>query len=306
MDKMSNGLINVIVVTRKNGDYLASCLKSVSAQTYHTLEVSVIDNSQKNLFYCQALNQGIAKTSGEFVLCLNDDVILEPTFVEEALKGFALNSDIGMVSGKILRMDKQTLDSTGLFLTCWRTAKERGYGKKDYGQFDKPGHIFGVNGAVAFYRRRMLDEIKINGEYFDQDFRIFYEDLDIAWRAQRFGWKGYYLPKAIACHVRGGTVRKEGGVNKKHARRYIADELYVDLTKNRYLTIIKNETLLKFILFFPFIIAYDLLAWAHVLFFRPRLLKKLIFSIIFLIPAFKKRLFHLEAKDNSNFCKLIC
>ncbi len=290
MDEKSNGLINVIVVTQKKGDYLESCLKSVSAQTYPNLEVSVIDNSQENLFYCQALNQGIAQTSGEFVLCLNDDVVLESAFIEEALKGFALSSDIGMVSGKILRMDKQTLDSTGLFLTCWRTAKERGYGKKDRGQFDMPGYVFGVNGAVAFYRRKMLDEIKMDSEYFDQDFRIFYEDLDIAWRAQRFGWEGYYLPKAVAYHLRGGTVRLGEGVNKKYARHYLRDELFVDLIKNRLLVIIKNDSLPKFILFLPIIMLHDVFSWLHIFVFRRRLIKQIIAGLIYIPAAFKKRL----------------
>jgi len=46
------------------------------------------------------------------------------------------------------------IDSTGLFLTPWRTAKERGYGDKDRGQFGKEGYIFGVNGAVAFIIER--------------------------------------------------------------------------------------------------------------------------------------------------------
>ncbi len=302
MDKMSKGLINVIVVTEKKGDYLSSCLESISAQTYSFVEVSVIDNSQKNLFYCQALNQGITKSSGEFVLCLNDDVVLAPSFIEEALKGFTLSENIGMVSGKILRMDKHTLDSTGLFLTCWRTAKERGYGKKDHGQFQKPGYIFGVNGAVAFYRREMLEQIQIErteavpcgdslclSEYFDQDFRIFYEDLDIAWRAQRFGWRGYYVSKAIACHLRGGTVRIENGVNKKYARHYLRDELFVDLIKNRYLVIIKNDSFFKFILFLPAIILYDIFSWLYIIVFRRRLIKLIMVNLAYIPAAFKKR-----------------
>ena len=290
MHEKSNGLINVIVVTQKKGNYLSLCLDSISAQTYSNLTVSVIDNSQENLFYCQALNKGIAQGAAEFVLCLNDDVILEPAFIKEALKGFALNGNIGLVSGKILRTDRKTLDSTGLFLTYWRTAKERGYGNLDKGQFDKPQYIFGVNGAVAFYRRQMLEETKVNSEYFDHNFRIFYEDLDISWRAHRRGWKGYYVPLAVAYHVRGGTVRKERGINKKHARKYISDELYVDLIKNRYLTIIRNEAFISFILFSPFMLAYDLLAWIHILVSRPRLLKKIFFIISLLIPEFKKRL----------------
>src|SRR3989338_6010416 len=92
---------------------------------------------------------------------------------------FFVNEKIGMVSGKLLRSDRRIIDSAGLFLSCWRTAKERGYGLKDRGQFEKEEYVFGVNGAAAFYRKKMLDEIKLGSEYFDSDFHIFYEDLDV-------------------------------------------------------------------------------------------------------------------------------
>ena len=117
--------------------------------------------SAKNLFYCQALNNGIEASKGDFVLCLNDDVILDKRFIEEALKGFIIDERIGMVSGKVLRSDGKTIDSTGLFLSIWRTAKERGYGLRDIGRYERKKYIFGVNGAVAFYRREMLEQIGI-------------------------------------------------------------------------------------------------------------------------------------------------
>jgi Predicted glycosyltransferases len=179
-----------------------------------------------------------------------------------------------MVSGKILRSDKATLDSTGLFLSHWRTAKERGYGLKDKGRYEKQGYVFGVNGAVAFYRKEMLEKIKINNEYFDKGLRMFYGDLDIAWRAQNSGWKGYYIPGAVACHVRGATARGGRGINKRFARRFLSDELYADLIKNRYRVILKNDTFLSFLLNLPFILIYDAISWAYTLLFRPAVLIK--------------------------------
>jgi GT2 family glycosyltransferase len=98
---------------------------------------------------------------------------LDKRFIEIVLRGFRIDKRIGMVSGRILRPDGKIIDSTGLFLSPWRTFKERGYGIKDRGQFEKEGYIFGVNGAVVFYHRDMLEEIKVNSEYFDSDFRFF-------------------------------------------------------------------------------------------------------------------------------------
>jgi GT2 family glycosyltransferase len=294
MQEASNKIVSVIIVTAGVGNYINLCLDSIQKQTYPLLEVIVTDNScntifrqkilnsypqiklysnPKNLFYCQALNKGIKISKGDFVLCLNDDIILDKKFIEEALRGFYYNAKVGMVSGKILREGGKTIDSTGLFLSFWRTAKERGYGSSDKGQFQEEGYIFGVNGAAAFYRKEMLEGIKENEDYFDSDFFIFYEDLDIAWRAQRSGWQGYYVPAAIAYHIRGATVRANSGIDRPYARRFLSDSLEADLIKNRYLTIIKNESILNFLLHLPGMVLYDFIIWIYILFFRPRVAK---------------------------------
>lgn len=276
---MSNQVVSAIIVTARVKDYLVACIDSLKKQTFTNVEVIVVDNTKEGLSYSQALNKGIRMSKGNFILCLNDDVILEENFIAEALKGFLVDPRIGMVSGKILRLDSKTLDSTGLFLTLWRTAKERGYGLKDSGQFEKAGYVFGVSGAVAFYRKQMLNEIK-EKNYFDEEFGFFYEDLDIAWRAQKAGWKGYYLPLAIARHIRGGTTRCEGGINKPFARRFLNDKLSLSLIKNRYLTIKKNESRFSLIIRLPAIALYDLMAWSYILLFRPRLIKLFFFETI--------------------------
>src|SRR5512135_1415452 len=188
---MSNESVSVVVVFRRP-DYIASCLEALGAQTVAAGEIIVIDNSQdavfsgrmrsrypfvrwfaqaQNLSYCASLNAGISLAGGAFILCLNDDVRLARDYIEEALKGFCADPKIGMVSGKILRADELTLDSTGQFLSLFYTARERGYGHKDTGRFDRPGRVFGVTGAVGFYRKRMLEDIKEGRHYFDPEFR---------------------------------------------------------------------------------------------------------------------------------------
>jgi len=310
MKSMSSQLISVVVVTAGIKDYINFCLDSLKKQTFPNLEILVIDNSlnpnfsreikechpnirlyssPKNLFYCAALNKGVEMSKGDFILCLNDDVILDRGFIAEALKGFSIDERIGMVSGKILRSDGKTIDSTGLFLSIWRTAKERGYGLRDIGRYEREEYIFGVNGAVAFYSREMLEDIKVGSDYFDRDYHFFYEDLDIAWRAQNFGWKAYYIPEAIAYHARGATVRKSLGIGKPYARKYLSSDLHLDLIKNRYLTLIKNESYLDFLLHLPFILSYDILVWIYILFFRPNLIPFFLLGLKYLKPAFKKR-----------------
>ncbi|MBM3254848.1 MAG: glycosyltransferase [Candidatus Omnitrophica bacterium] len=306
MEKMSKGLVSIIIVTAGVQGHLKTLLDSIERQTHQASETIIIDNSingiaitlpkwaklytnGKNLFYCQALNLGVKESKGEFILCLNDDVVLGERFIKEALKGFFISPKIGMVSGKIMRSDKKILDSTGLFLSILFTATERGYGALDKGRFEREQYIFGVNGAVAFYRRKMLEDIKINSDYFDEDYRIFYEDLDIAWRAQNFGWRGYYMPKAVAFHARGATVRGSAGVSKPYARHYLSDDLHLDLLKNRYITIIKNASFISLFIHLPFIFIYDLASLVYIILFRKRLTKKMPLNFKYLKVAVMKR-----------------
>jgi len=310
MQPPSNRIVSVAIVTAGSGNYLDKCLDSVRHQTFHGLDVMVIDNSSGhrsskeacskftgvrycassgNFSYCDSLNKAIELSEGQYLLCLNDDVVLQERFIEEAMRGFSAGEKVGMVSGKVLRMDARTIDSSGLFLSFSRAAKERGYGRKDCARFSKEGFVFGVNGAVAFYRREMLEDTRINGWYFDPDFHFFYEDLDIAWRANRKGWRCYYAPGAIAYHARGASVRQGRGLEKPFARRYLADSLHIDLVKNRYLSMIRNETLPGFLLHLPGIFLYDLFSWGYILIFKPRLVKKFLIVSACIRQALERR-----------------
>ncbi|MFA5276189.1 MAG: glycosyltransferase [Candidatus Omnitrophota bacterium] len=289
-------LVSVVVVTNGVKEYWQACLEALTRQIYNAIELILVDNSlhpglslevkskyphvayyseTRNLFYASGMNKGISLSSGEFLLCMNDDVVLTPDFISRAIEGFEAGPKVGMVSGKILRSTGNIIDSTGLSLSIFRTATERGYNTIDKGQFNKQDYIFGVGGAAAFYRRAALEDIKEADEYFDADFRIFYEDLDLAWRLQRQGWEGVYIPGAVAYHTRGATVRRGKGLNKRFARRYLSDELHWDLVKNRYLAMAKNETLAGFFLHLPFILVYDFFTWGVILFTRPKIFRNL-------------------------------
>ena len=78
-------------------------------------------------------------------------------------------------------------------------------------------YIFGPSGAAPLYRRAMLDDISFEGEFFDEDFVMYREDADLAWRAQWRGWKGVYTPHAVAYHVRGlGPEHSRQNIDPAH------------------------------------------------------------------------------------------
>ncbi|MFH1783029.1 MAG: glycosyltransferase family 2 protein [Candidatus Omnitrophota bacterium] len=286
-------MISVIVVNHNRSALLKRCLESLRGQSLMDFEVIVVDNASSddsvemvktyfqdakviqnttNLYFSKAYNQGMEASYGSFILCLNNDAYLEKDFLKEALFAIGKDEKIGMVSGKILREDKLTIDSTGLFLGRNRKPIERGYGlpsyakategRRDTGLYDKEEYIFGVSGSCAFYRKKMLEDIKDKHGYFDERFEMYYEDLDLSWRAQKKGWKAYYTPKAIAYHKRSSGFFT------------IPDDLKKKYIRNRYLCMKKNDSLKDVIWNIPFILIYEIKLWGYMMYnyFRSRIL----------------------------------
>ncbi len=306
-------LVSAIIVNHNRKTYLRDCLNSLLGQSYSPVEIIVVDNSsqdgsllmleeefkqvmlianKKNQLYCRAQNQGVKAARGEYLLCLNNDVILEKDFLAEAVKAANSKEKIGMVCGKIMSWDGKNIDSAGQVLGRSRRPLERGYKMEDTGAFDKPCYIFSAGGVAPLYKRKMLDAIELEGEYFDQGYGMFYEDLDIAWRANLLGWRGFYNPQALAYHRRGGTAK----VNlprisflKKYDFAYLSPELKVSLVKNRYMTILKNDCIRDFVINLPWIIGYEIKLWAYITIFQPCLIFKLINDIDWVKTALRKR-----------------
>ncbi|MEM2890547.1 MAG: hypothetical protein QW358_04350, partial [Candidatus Hadarchaeum sp.] len=113
---------------------------------------------------------------------------------------------IGMCQGKILLMDRKRIDSTGILFYRSGTWWDRGEGETDVGQYDSHTDVFGVCAAAALYRREMLEDVAIDGEFFDPDFFGYVEDIDLSLRGRLRGWKAVYVPDAVVYHHRGGTT----------------------------------------------------------------------------------------------------
>lgn len=301
--------VSVIVINWNGKQFLSHCLTSVLDQTYRDLDLLVIDSGSsdgspeflrkefsgvrviakvENLGYSRAFNLGLKMTEGKYVLLLNADTYLDHLFIEKAVSAMDHNLALGSLSGKILRFDRRTLDSAGQFLGRDRRPLDRGYNEGDKGQYDDEAVELSVCGAVAFYRRKMLEECALLGESYDEDYFAFYEDLDLGWRANLLGWKSLYFPKSVAYHFRWGTGGFKGFKGRYgFLKRPL--ELKVHLLKNRYLTIIKNDHLRGILKDLPQILQFEGKLWAGILLFSPSLLFLLPSFLPYFIRAFQKR-----------------
>lgn len=260
-------MISIVILTFNSIKFIQPCLESIFLQDYKDFEVIVVDNNSKdgtasflkekyprinlienikNFGAAKARNQGIAAGRGEWVITLDCDVILESGFIGKVsgiIKG--LNSSVGMFQPKILTMDKKTIYSCGITLSNFRKFYDISKGSFDNGISGIPEVLFGVCSAAGIYRREMLNDIKEESGYFDERFFFIAEDVDLAWRAQKKGWKAKFFPSAVCYHTGNSS-----GFNEKF-RQYLC-------FRNRYYSIIKNEGCIKyFIKLFP-VLFYDI------------------------------------------------
>ena len=264
----------VVSIVNWNGiEYLPTCIESLREQTEQNFEIIIVDNNSSdgsvawlkencpeirliendgNTGFSFAHNQAIKDSRSEYVLVLNFDILLEPEFLARTIKAMDKRPDVGMVSGKLLKLingeKTDTIDSTGIIMPrCMQAA--RGEMEKDKGQYDNPENcdIFGPCGAAPLYRRAMLEDIAYEGEYFDEDFVYYVEDVDLAWRGQLAGWKAIYESSAVGYHERGAT--------RKNSKDISFDYLVIGMG-NRLCGIYKNMpakyTLYHFIKFTAF------------------------------------------------------
>jgi GT2 family glycosyltransferase len=255
----SNDLVSVTIVTYNSGRFIKRCLESVLDQTYLFKEIIVIDNcstdgttdilepfedrcriiyNEDNIGFAAAQNQAIGMSDSGWVLTLNPDVLLLPDFITALVHAGNQESRIGTVCGKLLTMsagfdlpEKPVVDSTGIYFTPTLRHLDRGSLEYDNGHYRQYEYVFGATAAAALYRREMIEDISLDGEFFDSDFFVYREDADVAWRSQLLGWKCLYAPYARGYHVRKALPGN---------RRALPPEINMHSVKNRFLLRIKN------------------------------------------------------------------
>ena len=207
-----NDFVSVTIVTYNSGRFIKRCLESVLSQRYRLKEVIVIDNAssdgtidileqfedrcqihynEENAGFAAAQNQAIRLAGGDWVLTLNPDVLLLPNFIQALLDAGQFDSKIGAVCGKLLTMsahfeipEQPVVDSTGIYFNPMLRHLDRGSQEVDNGHYLHYEYVFGATAAAALYRRAMIEDISLDGEFFDSDFFVYREDADVAWRAQ--------------------------------------------------------------------------------------------------------------------------
>lgn len=279
--------VDINILNTNEMHCLPRCIDAVLHQTHSDIRITVIDNAStdgspewvrhhhpsirviknpSNLYYCEGHNVGIRQSDADFILLLNADVFIMPDFLQHALDGLTRDPSLGGVQGKLWKIQSASsetppprnrwIDTTGIYMTRSRRNFDRYQEAFDEGQFDEPGDVFGPDGSAPLYRREMLEDIRIDQDYFDADFKIYRDVVDLSWRARSRGWLFRYIPSATGFHVRGFSPR-----TRKKMPLFFRKLSF----QNRYLTLIKNDTLPCAIRDIHKMIGFDLAMTGHMI-----------------------------------------
>lgn len=215
--------ISVVIVTWNIRPILERCLRSVDQFADAPFEVLVIDNDSKddtreflktyrmqnplltryevilneaNLGYSTAVNKGLAKATGEYVLCLNPDTrLLGPTF-SKMLEVANRLPDAGAVGFRILNPSGKTQWSISRLPSFAFQLKSRlGLNKQKF-DYDHPAEVEQINASVALIPKKVLDQVGL----WDPKYFLWFEENDFCVRAKRAGFKIYYSPEVQVMH----------------------------------------------------------------------------------------------------------
>lgn len=298
--------VTIGILSFKDQKYLEQGLPSLLTQTYSNIEILVCDNNQdpnntikswinQNFPTIKVLNAGgnvgfgnghnylMQKASGDFYLCFNSDMFASPTFVAELLQGFKADPKAAVVTGKLLKwsnfplspnkLKQNYIDTAGIIPFKSHYFAERAHGQKDLGQFNKQVEIWGCSGASPMFKMELLQKVQhSNGEFFDKNFFMYKEDIDLMYRLRWAGYTCIYQPTAVAWHDR--TAENPGGIFQNIKKRrnralYIKYNSYLNQLILTYKNWSSGYTLKTKLKTFSFLLKYTL----YLLFFDPKVLK---------------------------------
>jgi len=212
--------VSVIIPTWTRGDLLRKCLESLRRQTFSDFEILIVSNGAGNWaqelareFDCKlipfatnrgfaaAVNAGIDAGKSPYVMILNDDAELDESWLGKTVALFEEQAGISFCCGKICKSDGRTIDDAGNALSMGGGAWRLGHGRADSPELDHPKPLFAVSMTATLFRRTVFERVG----NLDEHFISYLEDVDFSIRLWRAGFRGMYLPQAVARHHGGAS-----------------------------------------------------------------------------------------------------
>jgi len=254
------------VVAWNNADVLGACLDSLLAQTDVEADIYLIDNgstddtrqlmrsypgvrvtwAKVNHGFARGNNLLIAQALGDinvrYVALVNSDAVLDPGWASTLVDFAERRPNVGSLQGLTLDFfDHETVDSQHIYVNRYLQGVQYGYAEKRRPGRYYPRKVFGVNAAAALYSRAMIEALPDRGNgFFDERFFMYYEDVDVAFRALVTGWDAWFVPAAIAYHMGSASAKR---LSSSFSVRMTARNLPAMVYKNAPWPVIRRSLL---------------------------------------------------------------
>jgi hypothetical protein len=246
--------VTAAILNYNGRELLDVVLPSLEAQTYRDFETVLVDDGSTddsvayarerwpgvrvvaagdgNVGVAAALNAAVRAASGELVALLNNDLELDPRWLEELVATLDRHPEAATASGKLLSFHRRdVVDSAGDMFMRSGMAFGRGAGQVDRGQFDREEEVFAPTAGAGLYRATALADVGP----FDESLFAYLEDVDWGLRAQLAGYRSRYAPSAVAYHMGSHTT---GGD---------ANPLFFRLKRRNTIALLVKDVPLRFI-----------------------------------------------------------
>lgn len=260
-------VISVVTINYNGKKFLERCLSSILAERERPFEIVLVDNGstdnsvefirgrfgheeklelvvlEKNVGPAKARNIGVRKSSGQYILILDNDTRIKKGWFDKIINFANQHKDFGLAQPKLLTMGTNKFNYAGDLISPLGFLVERARGAEDEGQFDKVEKIFAFNTASVFFQKKVFE--KLGG--FDGDYYFYWEEPDLAWRTWLAGYQVLLAPSITVWHAY-GTNEKSKSYYKRRRRFYQA--AYFGC-RNTITTLIKNLELKNLIRILP-------------------------------------------------------
>ena len=224
-------LVSILVLNHNGKRFLDDLYASLKSSTYPNFQVMLIDNASTddsvaytkehypsvkvfetgvNGGFSLAYNLGFKQAGGKYFLMLNNDVTVEPDWLEPLVEAAENDNSIAALQPKLVSMldpnDFEYAGASGGFMDVFGFPFLRGrvfnYLEKDHGQYDDETRIFWTTGAAMFIRAEVLE--KTGG--LDEEFVHHMEEIDLCWRMNLLGYQLKVVPQSKIYHYGGATI----------------------------------------------------------------------------------------------------
>jgi GT2 family glycosyltransferase len=217
-------IVGVVVLSYNKREYLLLALESIRQSDYSRLSVVIVDNASKdgsaeavdaqypaftlirnrcNLGAAGGRNAGwlqVRRQGGcDYLVFLDDDTEVTPTYFSAVARCFELNPEVGIVAGKALTGPKSgVIMSAGIDVNLYTgNVSDIGAGEIDAGQYDEARDLDACGGFALAVRASVFEQL--NG--IDEQFNPYgWEEVDFCLRARAAGYTVRYEPRAVLCH----------------------------------------------------------------------------------------------------------